>query len=575
MRDYCGFAQVLSKKKELLIILLIFIFSIAAYFNSFSIPFLFDDISLIVENQDLKNFKNIFNLFAVDFFQGKTNAVMNNSDIGYYRPIISISYYFDYFIWRLNAVGYHITNFGVHFLNALLFFYFVKLLFADFKLAVIAALIFSIHPLHTESVSWISGRTDVIAVFFILLTLIAYILYIRNSKKNYLILSLCFFICALLAKEISAIVPFIIIALNFKIKNEKLKIKYWQLAFFAVLIAYGLIRFFILDVSLAVNDFKIERFYSFIILGIPYYLKKIFLPFNLNVYLHYELLKINYIAILFLASVLIFVIALLIKYRKKIDYLILFSLFFFTISLLPISNILPISLAPDYELTIAERFMYLPSIPLILIVSYFLTKIPNTKIFYSILVFIFVALICLTIIRNREWQSEERLLNNALIQSPNSLFIINRLANIYKNNGEYQKAIDYYLKIYNKNPRFYGINNNLGAIFMELNDYQKSFEYFNKELEYYGDNAIVYNNIGLIFINLKKYEQALHYIGKAIKLQPDYAYAYNNFGVALINLRKYDDARKCFEYAIKLAPEYQAPRDNLKLLDDLFKKNQN
>ncbi|HON55886.1 MAG TPA: hypothetical protein PLJ38_02595, partial [bacterium] len=112
MRDYCGFAQVLSKKKELLIILLIFIFSIAAYFNSFSIPFLFDDISLIVENQDLKNFKNIFNLFAVDFFQGKTNAVMNNSDIGYYRPIISISYYFDYFIWRLNAVGYHITNFG-------------------------------------------------------------------------------------------------------------------------------------------------------------------------------------------------------------------------------------------------------------------------------------------------------------------------------------------------------------------------------------------------------------------------------------------------------------------------------
>lgn len=141
----------------------------------------------------------------------------------FFRPLLGLISFLDYKIWGLNPLGYHLTNFGFHLANSLLVgsiaFLFSLNLGLDLKLKrfipYFAGFIFLLLPSHSEAVSWISARTDVIATFFALLSFCTYLNFRHFGKPIKLWISLIAFLAALLCKESIVSFPGLIIAYEF------------------------------------------------------------------------------------------------------------------------------------------------------------------------------------------------------------------------------------------------------------------------------------------------------------------------------------------------------------------------
>jgi protein O-mannosyl-transferase len=127
---------------------------------------------------------------------------------GFYRPLIDLFFYVDYQIWGKSPFGYHLTNVFMHALNGILVFSLAIRLTGDKRIGALAGLIFAVHPSHSEAVSWISGRIDVVCSFFYLGAILAFAAY-RSSHKQYwkYALSLVCFIFALMTKELAVTLP--------------------------------------------------------------------------------------------------------------------------------------------------------------------------------------------------------------------------------------------------------------------------------------------------------------------------------------------------------------------------------
>ncbi|MBN8702920.1 MAG: hypothetical protein J0M08_07635 [Bacteroidetes bacterium] len=135
-----------------------------------------DDPQYVFQNTDIQDFKinNIKLLFKSTY-------------VGNYQPISMFTYLIDYKIWGANAKGFHLTNLIFHTINTLLLFYLITFLFKNSQIAFISALLFSIHPMHVESVAWISARKDLVYVFFSCFQLF-FTCYLNKKGKN-----CCFF----------------------------------------------------------------------------------------------------------------------------------------------------------------------------------------------------------------------------------------------------------------------------------------------------------------------------------------------------------------------------------------------
>src|SRR3972149_7750799 len=182
------------------------------YANSLGNDFVFDDESVVLGDPTITTISNIPKYFTGD--QGFHKVIGR-----YYRPVVSTSYAIDYYIWKYNAFGFHFTNVLIHVINSLLF---LKLLLLIFKPAqqasqkknvinqytiLFGALIFAIHPIHTEAVAWVSGRTDSLSCTFFFAAFIFYIRYSENHAGKNLVLLLLFYLFSLLAKEMAITLP--------------------------------------------------------------------------------------------------------------------------------------------------------------------------------------------------------------------------------------------------------------------------------------------------------------------------------------------------------------------------------
>jgi len=191
--------------------------------RQFAIPGLFLLAGLIA-------FSNIINSWFLsdDFAQigkvlaGDRSVVWGKEHGGFFRPLFILSYLVDTKIWGVRPFGFHLTNVVFHSLNAFLIFILSLRLVEDLKLdvrtrrmiSIGAGALFLLHPSHTEAVSWISGRADVLATFFCLASLLSYLGYARSRRTSKLVFSLLCFAIGLLAKESAICLPFLVLVLG-------------------------------------------------------------------------------------------------------------------------------------------------------------------------------------------------------------------------------------------------------------------------------------------------------------------------------------------------------------------------
>ena len=446
--------------------------TVLAYLNSFGNSFVWDDQNNIVHNEHLKEPVILRNLFLSP----------QESPAQFYRPLSYLSIRIDHALWGLKPFGYHLTNFVFHLFNAILILLLaIKLTNSTFTSFVVAAL-FALHPVQTEAVTYISGRSDPICLFFLLCSFYAYIKYLSlNGHKKEWVFSAAIvsFAAALFSKEIALVFPGLIFLYDFLFYDSPSRIRLKRnLPFILTGISFLLFRFiFIRGLQEELVPGKIYLLPKLLLL----YLKMLILPFNLH--MHYSLNDdVFFFGMPLFLSALIFIGTIILALKQIKRRPTMFGLGWFLMGLLPYLGLFKLNSG------MAEHWLYLASFGFFLVIGQLAAK--KKKLVLFMLVFLSV----LTVRRNFVWRDD---------------------ASIYQDTLKY-------------NPYDPGLHYNLGNAYLRGNDLDNALQEYSTALMLKPGYAYALNNMGIILEKKHKMQEALDCYKEAVKISPDLTAAVNN-----------------------------------------------
>lgn len=503
-----------------------------AYFNSLNNVFLSDDIAAIRDNPNLGNFKDIF-----------------TQDLTWMRHLV---YFVAYHIKGANPMVFRLFNIFFHLGSVWLLYIIVSVLTSKQLLAFLTASIFAVHPILTESVTWISGGPYSQYSFFLLFSFLIYILS-QNNKKLYLA-SIFLFILALLSSEKSMAFPFVILIFEISLNNIK---KHWKKLIPFFLLGGGWILVNVLKIGMRISVLQAEYYQKPHLMNplvqiptaITTYLQLIFWPDKLTLY-HSELSFSPFEYSLRLIITILFFGSLFFFYKK--NRLLFFWLTFFVISLSPTLTPLPIAWI------VAERYVYLGSAGIFFIISYFLVKlIQNRKLEsfgYILVVLILFLLTTRTIIRNIDWKNEDNLWLALSKTSPSDPKTHNNLGDMYSRHNDLLKAEEEFKKAIKLLPDYADAYHNLANTYFKMGKVEEALKNYQKAIKYNPRLWQSYQNISLIYFEQKKFQLAEEAMKKAIAISSTNPNLYVYLGIIYLNVGNREKAQESLTTALKLDP---------------------
>src|SRR5579859_2966532 len=185
------------------------IFSALVYAWTLSFQFVYDDIGQLVDNPSIRSWQFLPQYFTSHMWAG----VLANSN--YYRPLVLLWFRLNYVLFGLSPAGWHFTSILAHAAATLLVFRLVYRLFTNRTAAILSAMIFGLHPIHVQSVAWVSGVTDPLLAIFMTASFLQYLTFRESRKPIHLVWSLLLYAGATLTKEPGVILPAIIFAYEY------------------------------------------------------------------------------------------------------------------------------------------------------------------------------------------------------------------------------------------------------------------------------------------------------------------------------------------------------------------------
>lgn len=542
-----------------------------------------DDKGYLNENESIKHLHDDSLSTTVSYLLNPENPQMGN-----YHPLTMISYGLEYAKYGLDPKPYHVTNLILHILATIATFYFVKRLTRNGWVAFLSALLFAIHPMHVESVAWVSERKDVLYGLFFVLSMHCYLYYLEKENRYkiaFYILSLFFFLISGLSKGMAVSLPVALFAIDYYLKRKfSFKLFIEKIPHFAIALILGILT---LKAQAAVNAIGDISEYSFgerllfTFYGITAYLYKFFAPFNLSCFYDYPKKGENgmYPAFLYLGILGVTVLGFLVWKWRKTNRTGIFAVAFFLITIALVLQILPVG-----EAIIAERYTYIPYIGITIVLSEYIVKLAQNVRIRSIVltctVLFLGALSVLAYQRTKVWKDSVSLWNDAILKD-------NTVSRQYKCRGdarmdlgtenlekqdsltalkEYQFAVLDYdtcvsLNVYEADAYF-----NQGLCYYKMYEIKKdtnelvnATKSYELALQYKQTDAKFYATTGLAYFYLKKYSKAIEMYSKALEMDPTDKATYNNRVGAYFYSQQYELALKD---AIK-AQELGYPMDPL------------
>jgi len=500
------------RKSVLIQLILIIILGFSVYSNCLDGKFIWDDFGLVKNNDYIKSWGNLPEIF--------TKGIGAGGGSNFYRPLQMATYVADYSLWKFNPVGYHLTNTLLHILAALAIYWLINIIFSSRMLAFLTAALFVAFPAHTEAVSYIAGRADSLAVIFILLTLIFYIKSLSFARPKMLILALLSCVCALLSKENSVIIPLLILLYHYAFK-VKFRAKGF-LIISCIVLGYAVLRLTVLKSSIPVTLVIFQRIPGFFV-ALTEYTRILLLPFNLHMEYGDKLFSIfNPKALLGMAAAVLLV-TIAFRQREK-NNLVFFSISWFFLALLPVSNIYVI----NYSFMM-EHWLYLPSIGFFLILAKGLCLLYDSRKFKYAAIVLTISILtfyaCLTVRQNNYWREPVALYKRALQFSPDSFRFLNELGLEYAQMKLNKEAITCYKKALEVNPRLAGVHYNLGALYSFTGDDQQAILSLKKAVELAPWYTEAYFALGKVYCRANKKEEAFSLYKKLVEIKPGLAAA--------------------------------------------------
>lgn len=478
-------------------------------------PFLYDDTVYIVENHQVTQPRFVLESLTSCYPPGGAKQAL-------YRPLVTLSYALDHALAGLDATAFHLTNTVLHVGASLAVLFLLRAWLP--AVAGWAAMLFAVHPVHTEAVSWIVGRAELLCALFVLLAL-------RSATSRPVLASGLLFL-GLLSKEMAISAP-LLLCLPLVFLGARLERSRAALVGFTVaLLAYLVLRASVLGWLTPQGD---KRYFSEASL-----LER--LPSLCVAYFEYARLALWPVGLSVdhawpglptwstpgAGAGLVLVVALCglsWRLRRRQPWLPVAVAWFF-LALLPVSHVFPLGA------TWAERFLYLPSVGACLAVAALLRRIPSSRAGAGALAVLVLACVALTLRRNQDWRDEERFYLAATASSPGNSTLQNNLGRLYADRGELERA---------------------EALFTEAIRLQP-------------EHAPALCNLGVIRAIQGRLPEAQDLVEQSLRVDPGYARGYCNLGKIHAIHGRNDDARKAFERALELRPDYQEVRSELERL---------
>ncbi|MFZ5366174.1 MAG: tetratricopeptide repeat protein [Patescibacteria group bacterium] len=511
----------------------------AVYFNSLGNDFVSDDIGSIKDNPNIGKFSYL------TYFQMNLRAM-----------IIFLTHK----IFGLNPLFYRLSNILFHLGSAWVIFILLGFFFRS-PIPLFTATIFAVHPILTESVSWISGGPYSNGAFFILFSFLAYIYSVNNKGGKFYLISVFSFILALLSNSKLIIFPFILLLYEFCFNPSAggLKIN-WQKIIPFVGIS-GLEALYLLGLlgvritSLETTSYQEPGMYNPLIqipIAVTSYLELILWPKNLTLY-HSEMTFSQLEYLLRLVVFLFFLGGIIWSFKRYRQFFFWSS--FFIITLLP--TLIPLKIA----WIVAERYVYLGTLGIFVLAALAIQKISqifkNQKVSYVLLGIILLLLATRTITRNFDWKNQDTLWLATAKTSPSSAQNHNNLGDYYARHGNLEKAAEEFKKAIEINPRYGDAYHNLANTYQQMGKTDLAIESYQKALSFNPNLWQSYQNLATIYFEKEKYDLAKLELEKAIKVNPQNTNLYTNLGIVYLKLGEKQKAQETFQQALQIDPNDQ------------------
>lgn len=494
------------------------VYSATLFFN---IVYLDDNVLVVNDYFYNKNLSNLPSIFQEDIFRTPYQGG------SFYRPILRLTFMLDAQFGESSIIFMaHLTNLLLHILAVCLLFLLLTKFGIKKETVLWLSLIFGIHPLTAQTVSFIPGRNDSLLAIFAFPAIWFFLDYVRAHKNRSYFWHLAFLVIALFTKETSVIVPVIcfVYAIIFlgikKILAEHRRYLYILASWASLYLGWFMIRKAVLSNFIGNADYHIV---PSILKNLPALIPaigKIFLPFNLSVFPVMQDMAMVY-GVISLALLFVWLI-----FSKNKNYkLIIFGILWFGLFILP-TLIKPMDKTADFS----ENRIYLPMIGFIFILlglgrSKFMDLF-NKKTFFILGSLLILVFSLITIFRNKYYENKISFWSNAVATSPSFAFNHNNLGAMYYLDGKYNIAEVKFKKALEINPVERLAHNNLGLIYAGRGDFESAIKEYGAELElnpYYGNTLY---NMGLAYWSLGKKEDAVEKWQETINADPNYFNAY-------------------------------------------------
>ncbi len=423
-----------------------------------------------------------------------------------WHPLTWLSHMLDWQLFGNNAGGHHITNLIFHIANTLLLFLVLKQMTKTLWQSAFVAALFALHPLHVESIAWVSERKDVLSTFFWILTMWAYLRYVKQPKIIAYLLVVVFFALGLMSKPMLVTLPFVLLLLDYwplnrlGKKHSLLYLLIEKIPLFAMALAASAATFIIQKET---GTMRITKDYGFLVrianASISYlqYIIKMICPVRLSYFYLHPGQNVSFVYAAISAVLLLAITVLVLRFAKKRQYLVTGWLWYLG-TLVPVIGIVQVGIQ-----AMADRYSYIPLIGLFIIIAWglpeLLAKLPYRRAVLGTSALIVLSVLAvLAHLQTQYWKDSEILYQHAL------------------------KVTD--------------------------------------------NNWKVHMDIAQALLRQKRFEEAIYHGSESVRIKPDCADAVNVLGVVLYYAGRTDQAIAQFNRALQIDPQSRDARKNLDIV---------
>ncbi|MBI3939821.1 MAG: tetratricopeptide repeat protein [Acidobacteria bacterium] len=554
-------------------------FTLLVYVNSLSNGFVFDDLPLIQDNPQIRSIRDVAGIFGR---QG-------------YRPVRTLTYALNYWLFGLNPFYFHLTNVLAHGANGILLFLLLRRLFGKSLLALAGAALFVCHPIQTAAVAYVSGRKDVLAGGFVLAGMLCFANHLRDGKRFWFVGSLILFALALFSKEVAVIFPLLLFALESlngnlasevrdpaRLRTRSLKVLVRRRWFYGSMLIAALV--FLYYAQFIMYASRKADFWG----GSPFnnYLTslKLFLHYMRMTVVPYPLIA-DYEGVFPVASGIgdfsgwvaiagtaayLWAVVWSLRRRPRMG----FGLLWFGVTLLPVLQLLPF-----HEIA-ADHYLYLPLAGFIVALldagEWKFARLP-VSIAVSAAACLVLLFSGMSVSRNRDWRNTRSLWEATARHAPGSARVHNNLGTTLHAEGVLDEALAHLLRATELDPTAAAYWSNLGALYHDQGDYQAAVGALLRSVAIDPGNAYTQTNLGNAYKKLALnqardaghpfWRAALAHLERAVSLDTRNGALRYNLGSAYYELGRKQEARSHFEGARRLSPDFGRAYYALGLLD--------